>query len=144
MPIVLPERVDDNLLAWLSASRLQKVIVIHANHRNEIDGQVSAAIERLRLAGVIVLNQTVLLAGINDDSKALIELSEALFETGVLPYYLSMLDRVQGAAHFEVDESRARRLLWEVMQKLPGYLVPRLVREVAEAPCKMPIGPLTT
>ncbi len=143
MPVVLPDRVDDNLLAWLSASRLEKVIVIHANHRNEIDGRVASAIGRLRVAGVTVLNQTVLLAGINDDSKALIDLSEALFEAGALPYYLNLLDPVQGAAHFEVDETRARRLVWEVMQKLPGYLVPRLVREIAEAPCKMPVSPLT-
>ena len=139
MPVVLPERVDDALVAWLGGSRLSTVVVLHANHAQEIDGTVSAAIARLRAAGAAVLNQAVLLAGVNDSVAAQCELSRALFDAGALPYYLHLLDRVAGAAHFEVPEARARELLHGVMAELPGYLVPRLVREVPGAPFKVPL-----
>ncbi len=142
LPIALPERVDDNLLQWLTASRLQPVVVIHTNHPREIDRDVRLAIARLRDASIPVLNQTVLLAGINDDVPTLRELSETLFEAGVHPYYLHLMDRVDGAAHFEVDESFAQDLVWQLMSELPGYLVPKLVREVAGTPAKLPIPPL--
>ncbi len=141
MPVVLPERVDARLLAWLAASRLRPVMVLHANHPREIDGAVGAAVRRLRDAGVTVLNQSVLLAGVNDRVETLRRLSERLFEAGVLPYYLHVVDRVEGAAHFEVDEKTAGRLIWDLMQQLPGYLVPRLVREQPGAPAKLPIPP---
>ena len=138
-PVVLPERVDEGLLAWLSGVRLQKVMVIHANHANEIDAHVAEACRRLAASGITLLNQSVLLADINDSVPALADLSEALMGCGVLPYYLHLLDRVQGAAHFDVDESKALRLHAELMTRLPGYLVPRLVREIPGAASKTPV-----
>jgi EF-P beta-lysylation protein EpmB len=129
-PVLVPARVDDSLLAWLSGSRLQKVMVIHCNHANEIDADVVAAMQRLRDAGVTLLNQSVLLRGINDSVAALAALSEALFAAGVLPYYLHALDKVQGVAHFDVDDAQGRSLIGALKQQLPGYLVPRLVREI--------------
>ncbi|PWK87650.1 EF-P beta-lysylation protein EpmB [Fulvimonas soli] len=139
LPVVLPERVDDAFAAWLAALPLQKVVVLHANHANELDAAVDAACARLKQAGAVLLNQSVLLRGINDDPDALAALSERLFAAGVLPYYLHQLDRVQGAAHFEVDDARALGLLARLRARLPGYLVPRLVREVAGDPSKRPL-----
>lgn len=138
-PVVLPERVDADLLAWLAGTRLSPVLVLHANHAREIDAGVAAAMAELRGAGVTLLNQSVLLRGVNDSVEALCDLSRALFEAGVLPYYLHLLDRVAGAAHFEVEEGEARRLVGEVAARLPGYLVPRLVREVPGAPAKVEV-----
>jgi len=137
LPIVLPERVNDELLDWLEATRLRTVMVVHANHANEIDSSVRAALARLKAAGVELLNQSVLLRGVNDSAEALTALSEAIFGAGVLPYYLHMLDRVQGASHFEVPDAVARSLMAELNKRLPGYLVPRLVREIPGAPGKM-------
>lgn len=135
-PIVLPERIDCGLLDWLRGVRLQKVVVMHANHARELDESVRQACRRLSSADVTLLNQSVLLKGVNDHVAALAELSEALFETQVLPYYLHVLDKVQGAAHFDLPETRALELHRELTARLPGYLVPRLVREVAGAPAK--------
>lgn len=141
-PIVLPERIDCGLLDWLQGVRLQKVVVMHANHAREIDESVRQACQRLSAAGCTLLNQSVLLAGVNDSAETLAQLSEALFETQVLPYYLHVLDKVQGAAHFDLPEARALQLHQELTARLPGYLVPRLVREVAGAPAKTAvIGP---
>lgn len=139
LPVVLPERVDDAFGAWLAALPLQKVVVLHANHANEFDAGVDAACARLRQAGATVLNQSVLLRGVNDDAGVLAALSERLFAAGVLPYYLHQLDRVQGAAHFAVDDARALVLLDAVRARLPGYLVPRLVREIGGEPSKRPL-----
>ena len=139
LPVVLPERVDDGLLGWLSAQPWPTALVLHVNHANEVDGQVIAALARLRAARVTLLNQSVLLKGVNDSVPALTELSEALFAAGVLPYYLHLLDRVQGAVHFEVPDSRARSLLKGLRSELPGYLVPRLVREAPNLPYKLPM-----
>ncbi len=139
LPVVVPERVDGALLGWLGSSRLAPVVVLHANHPRELDGAVAAAVARLRGAGATVLNQAVLLAGVNDSAEALVGLSRELFAAGVLPYYLHLLDRVAGAAHFEVPAARARELLRAMMAELPGYLVPRLVREVPGAPHKVPL-----
>ena len=135
-PIVLPERVDEALLEWLTATRLQTVMVLHVNHANELDDEVAAAMARLKRAGVPLLNQAVLLAGINDTLDVQKALSERLFEVGILPYYLHLLDRVQGAAHYEVDEAAGKALMRELSAHLPGYLVPRLVREIAGKPSK--------
>lgn len=135
-PIVLPERVDCGLLDWLSSVRLQKVVVMHANHAREIDESVRQACRRLSAAGVTLLNQSVLLKGVNDRVEALTDLSEALFETQVLPYYLHVLDKVRGAAHFDLPEARALQLHRDLTARLPGYLVPKLVREVAGASAK--------
>ncbi len=139
LPIVIPQRVTKEMLHWFCSGRLKPVMVIHCNHANEIDEQVERALQKLRQAGAIVLNQTVLLKGINDDSGSLADLSHTLFNAGVLPYYLHLLDRVQGAAHFDVTEERAKVLVKELMQKCPGYLVPRLVKEVAGEASKTPI-----
>lgn len=141
LPIVLPERIDTGFLAAWSALPLQKVVVVHANHAREIDGSVRAAIAALRATGTTVLNQAVLLRGINDDAGALAELSETLFDAGVLPYYLHALDPVAGAAHFDLPLETAQRLLAQVAARLPGYLVPRLVREDAGAPAKTMLPP---
>ena len=135
-PLVLPERIDGGFRAWLRDVRLQKVVVIHANHARELDPVSSRACHNLSDAGASVLNQSVLLAGINDDARALADLSEALFAAGVLPYYLHVLDRVEGAAHFDVPTATALRLHAELTARLPGYLVPRLVREVPGAAAK--------
>ncbi len=138
LPVVLPERVDDELLDWLRRLPQQVVIVIHANHANEFDTDVDAALDSLRSLGVTLLNQSVLLRGVNDDADALVALSQRLFDAGVLPYYLHQLDRVAGAAHFEVADTEARILHAALLARLPGYLVPRLVREVAGEPSKTP------
>jgi EF-P beta-lysylation protein EpmB len=130
-PIVLPERVDSGFCEWLASIRLQKVMVLHANHANEIDTSVRAACRKITECGVTLLNQSVLLAGVNDHTDALADLSESLFAAGVLPYYLHLLDRVQGAAHFEVDTERAVALISALTERLPGYLVPKLVREIS-------------
>ena len=139
-PVVLPERVDAGLLKWLARVPLQKVVVIHANHANEIDAQVQRACTDLASVGATLLNQSVLLAGVNDSVATLAQLSESLFATRVLPYYLHLLDKVQGAAHFDVDERRALQLHRELTATLPGYLVPRLVREIAGAPAKTAVA----
>jgi len=139
VPVVLPERVDTSLLQWISDTRLNVVLVIHSNHGNEIDKSVQKAMQMLRQAQVTLLNQSVLLRGINDKSDILVDLSEKLFESGVLPYYLHQLDRVQGAAHFSVSDRKARILIEEMRSKLPGFLVPRLVRERVGQPSKSPV-----
>jgi EF-P beta-lysylation protein EpmB len=137
LPVVLPERVDAELLAWLAGLPQQVVVVVHANHGNEIDASVASALRALRQTGATVLNQSVLLRGVNDDVASLATLSERLFAAGTLPYYLHQLDRVAGSAHFEVDDARALALHAGLAAQLPGYLVPRLVREVAGAPAKL-------
>jgi EF-P beta-lysylation protein EpmB len=138
-PVVLPQRVDEGLLEWLASVRLQKVVVIHANHAQELDAEVARACRDLTGAGATMLNQSVLLAGVNDSVTALAELSEALFAMNVLPYYLHLLDRVQGAAHFEVDRDTALQLHTALAGRLPGYLVPRLVQEIPGAASKTPV-----
>jgi KamA family protein len=115
------------------------VFVLHVNHPNEIDDDVRAACARLRGAGAVLLNQSVLLAGVNDDVDTLKRLSETLMDAGVLPYYLHLPDRVRGTAHFDVPEQRARDLVAALTAQLSGYLVPRLVREIPGAPSKTAI-----
>ncbi|HSL16536.1 MAG TPA: EF-P beta-lysylation protein EpmB [Methylomirabilota bacterium] len=140
LPVVLPERVDEALAAWLEACPLPVVVVIHANHPNEIDRDVTRALEVLRGTGALLLNQAVLLAGVNDEAGALEELCRRLGDRGVLPYYLHLLDRVAGAVHFEVAEPRALEIVSTLRARLPGYLVPRLVREVPGAPSKVVVA----
>ena len=139
MPIVLPERVDDGLLAWLRQQNLRIVIVVHCNHPNEISQSVADALRQLRNTGATLLNQSVLLRGINDDAATLIKLSESLFTAGVLPYYLHLLDKVQGAAHFAVDTNTAKHLISVMQAGLPGYLVPRCVQDIPGQPGKTPL-----
>jgi len=114
-------------------------MVIHSNHPNELDTAVAHALNHLKGAGVTLLNQTVLLSGINDSLPVLQQLSERLFDIGVLPYYLHQLDRINGAAHFEVSDAQAKLLVSELMAILPGYLVPKLVREMPNIKYKVPL-----
>ncbi len=139
LPVVLPERVDAALLEWLSSLPWPVAFVIHANHANEFDASVDTAMTALRDAGATLLNQAVLLRGVNDDVDALAALSERSFAAGVLPYYLHQLDRVAGVAHFEVEDARARQLHTELAARLSGYLVPKLVREIPGDTGKRPL-----
>ena len=140
LPIVLPNRVNSELLDTLRSSRLQPVMVVHANHPNEIAGDCAEALRTLVRSGIPTLNQAVLLRGVNDSVDTLAALCERLVDLGVMPYYLHLLDRVAGTAHFEVPESTGRALVDELRKLLPGYAVPQLVREVAGEPSKTPIG----
>jgi EF-P beta-lysylation protein EpmB len=140
LPVVIPERVTEGLLRALTPPRLNSTLVVHSNHANEIDTEVAAAFRRMRGADITLLNQTVLLAGINDTADAQVALSERLFTAGALPYYLHLLDRVSGAAHFEVDRAQALALHRAMAARLPGYLLPRLVQEVPGAPSKLDVG----
>jgi EF-P beta-lysylation protein EpmB len=139
LPVVLPERVDEELSLWLRRLPWPVAVVLHANHANEIDADVADACARLRASGASVLNQSVLLRGVNEDADVLAALSERLFDCGVIPYYLHQLDRVAGAAHFAVDDAVARGLVEALRRRLSGYLVPLLVREIAGAPGKTPL-----
>jgi EF-P beta-lysylation protein EpmB len=139
LPVVLPARVDADLLDWVRGLHLPLAVVIHCNHPGELDAATAHAFAQLRAAGATLLNQSVLLRGVNDDGAVLARLSEELYAQGVLPYYLHQLDRVAGAAHFAVDDGTARNLLTELRARLPGYLVPRLVREVEGEPNKVPL-----
>lgn len=129
LPIVIPQRITSQLLDTIEASPLKVVVVIHCNHPNELDEQVAHFLHELHLAGSSLLNQSVLLAGINDSADTLISLSERLFDIGVLPYYLHMLDKVFGATHFDVPYDTARDLYQQMSEALPGYLVPKLVTD---------------
>jgi L-lysine 2,3-aminomutase len=139
-PVVLPERVDASLLAWLGRGRLRKLIVLHVNHPQELGPELCAALGRLRALGLPLLNQSVLLRGVNDSATVLGELSRSLFNAGVLPYYLHLLDPVEGAAHFNVTDTEAADLMRDLSAQLPGYLLPRLVREIPGEPAKTPIA----
>jgi L-lysine 2,3-aminomutase len=131
LPIVIPQRVTEELLDILRGTRLTAIVVIHANHPAELDDATCSALTRLVDAGVPVLNQAVLLAGVNDEAEALIDLSRRLVDLRVMPYYLHQLDRVAGAAHFEVPVERGIELIAQMRRALPGYAVPRYVQEVA-------------
>jgi EF-P beta-lysylation protein EpmB len=141
LPVIIPERVTDELLGWLTGTRLAPIMVIHANHvaeiDNAIDDHVERALARLVDAGIPVLNQSVLLRGVNDTAEALIALSQRLIDLRVMPYYLHQLDPVAGAAHFEVPIEHGRRLIESLRAALPGYAVPRYVQEIAGQPNKV-------
>ena len=139
IPLALPSRITDALMATLSGTRLTPVVVLHANHPHELSTAAGAALEKLKAVGASLLNQSVLLKNINDNASTLAQLSEALFTHGVLPYYLHMLDRVQGTAHFLVPDETALSIITRLRAMLPGYLVPRLVREVAGQAYKTPL-----
>lgn len=138
-PIGIPERIDEEFVNILYNSPLKTWFVLHINHPNELDNEIFSRIKRLQNAGVIVLNQSVLLRGVNDDVDTLVKLSELLVDHGILPYYLHQLDKVQGAAHFEVSEEEGLHLIREISKKLPGYGVPKYVREIEGEPNKTPI-----
>ena len=136
LPIMIPERVTDELITLLSTQRLKPVVVLHCNHSNEINEEVQRAIQKMAQVGITLLNQTVLLKGINDSADSLLALNKKLFHASVLPYYLHLLDPVQGAAHFDVKEPKAIEIMQQLSAKSPGYLVPKLVREIAGKPNK--------
>ncbi|WP_273426483.1 EF-P beta-lysylation protein EpmB [Marinobacter sp.] len=140
LPVVIPERVCESLLAWLKKTRLQVVMVLHINHPHEIDSATRAALEQLRDAGVTLLNQSVILRGVNDSTEVLEALSETLFDAGVLPYYLHAFDPVEGAHHYDVSDDEARGLVRDLLSRLPGFLVPKLVREVPGRDGKTPLN----
>lgn len=137
LPIVLPSRVTKGLLNTLCSSTKKVVVVIHANHPNELSDEVADVLRLLKNNNVTLLNQTVLLRGINDNAKTLIALSERLFECHTLPYYLHLLDKVNGAMHFDSSLKKAYKIHAQMQKKLPGYLVPKLVCEEAGQPHKI-------
>jgi len=139
LPVVIPSRVTDELLAMLKRSRLNIVIVLHINHANEIDQAVCDISSKLKEAGVTLLNQAVLLRGINDSVDTQVALNERLFEAGILPYYLHLLDKVRGATHFDLPEHEAINMMHQLYQQLPGFLIPKLVREIGGQAHKTPI-----
>lgn len=139
LPVVIPSRITLSLCELLAQSRLQVLLVTHINHAQEIDDELRDALQQLKRAGVTLLNQSVLLRGINDQASILAALSNALFDAGVLPYYLHVLDKVQGAAHFWVSDDEARRIVRELLGQVSGYLVPKLAREIGGEPAKTPL-----
>ena len=139
LPLALPSRIDSDLVNWIQSLPWQVVVVIHANHAREYDQEVDQAIAALHAVNATVFNQTVLLKGVNDQAEILADLMRRGFEAGVIPYYLHLLDRVSGAARFEQNEKHALALVEQLRLKLSGYLVPRLVREQAGAPYKLPV-----
>jgi EF-P beta-lysylation protein EpmB len=140
MPVVIPTRIDQELIALLANSRFKIALVIHCNHPKELDQEVKHAIETISRAGITVLNQSVMLQGVNDSFNTLKSLSERLFSCGALPYYLHMLDRVTGAMHFEVGATKAMTIHKQLQNSLPGYLVPKLVYEKAGAKSKLALS----
>lgn len=140
LPVVIPQRVTERLVSLLTNSRLKPAVVLHINHKNEIDKTLVSSLEQFRQARVPLFNQSTLLKGVNDNANILCELSEALFDIGIQPYYLHLFDPVQGAAHFDVNEEKARVIYQEVMSILPGFLVPKMVREIAGEANKTPIN----
>jgi EF-P beta-lysylation protein EpmB len=139
LPVVIPQRITSDLVQWIHDVRFKVVIVVHINHANEIDHEVIAAMQRLKTANVTLLNQAVLLKGVNDSVETLRQLSHALFDADILPYYLHQMDRVTGAAHFAVADDTASKLVASLRTKLPGYLLPRLVREHPGELSKLPL-----
>ncbi|MGQ8364962.1 EF-P beta-lysylation protein EpmB [Glaciecola sp. 1036] len=139
LPVVLPQRINAEFLAWLTQSRLQKVMVLHINHGNEISPLLAEKVAKLNASKVTVLNQAVLLKGINDTLDSQVNLHEASFSAGIIPYYLHLLDKVKGAGHFDVSHEKAVTLAQELLTKLPGFLVPKLVREIPGESSKTPV-----
>ena len=140
LPIVLPDRVTSDFVQLLTRSRLTPIMVVHANHPNEVVDDCANALRTLVRSGITTLNQSVLLRGVNDSAETLAELCERLIDTGVIPYYLHQLDRVRSTAHFEVPETRGREIINELRQQLPGYAVPEFVREESGWPFKRPLS----
>ena len=139
LPVVIPQRLTDKLAETLQSSRFNCAIVLHINHSNELDSLMTEGLSKMRASGITLLNQAVLLAGINDSVECQIKLSKSLFKAGILPYYLHVLDKVAGAHHFDVDSTKAKKLHEHLLLKLSGYLVPKLVREEPGRGSKTPV-----
>ena len=144
VPIVIPERIDAELISLLKNSRLRIILVIHSNHPAELDNLTCSKLAHLAKHNILVLNQAVLLKGVNDSAQTLVDLSYRLFEAQVLPYYLHVLDKVKGAHHFDLGAEKIDQIYKDVLASLPGYLVPKLVREVAGEKNKTPLFGVTT
>jgi EF-P beta-lysylation protein EpmB len=140
LPVVMPSRVTDEFVQMLQQSSLRCILVMHINHANELAGELPAALAKLADAGISMFNQAVLLADINDNADVLVELHERLFDHRIQPYYLHLLDKVEGASHFDVSEAHAVLLMRELLARLPGFLVPKLVREIGGEQSKTPIA----
>ncbi len=130
-PSVFPQRITPDLLTSLTECTLNKVIVFHINHPDEINESFCDVVQKIKRTNTTTLNQSVLLKNVNDDSKVLIDLSHKLFSTGILPYYLHKLDSARGTHHFRVSEQKADQIMQQMKVSLPGYLVPKLAREIA-------------
>ncbi len=139
LPVVIPDRITDELVDTLEQTRLQVILVTHINHANEINLELKQQMARLRAVNVTLLNQGVMLKGVNDSVEAQVELSETLFDAGILPYYIHVLDRVQGAAHFFIDDQKAKAIMSGVIERVSGYLVPKLTREIGGRSSKTPL-----
>ncbi len=139
LPVVIPARVTEQLASILEGTRLQVILVTHINHAQEINQALSDALHRLKKANVTLLNQGVMLKGVNDSVEAQVGLSEALFDAGILPYYMHVLDKVQGAAHFFVSDEKAKAIMAKVIEQVSGYLVPKLTREIGGRSSKTPL-----
>ena len=139
LPVVIPARVTDELVSLLAGTRLQVILVTHINHAQEINQELSDALSKLKRVGVTLLNQGVMLKGVNDSVDAQVQLSEALFDSGVLPYYIHVLDKVQGAAHFYISDQQAKAIMAGVIERVSGYLVPKLTREIGGRSSKTPL-----
>lgn len=144
VPIVIPNRIDDELLSVLKNSRLRIILVVHSNHASELDDFTCSKLNQLSEHKVTVLNQAVLLHGVNDSAQVLADLSYRLFDAGVMPYYLHVLDKVKGAHHFDLDPDLINTIYTELLASLPGYLVPKLVREIAGEKNKTPLFGVST
>ena len=139
IPIVMPERITAEFISMMKNIPLRKVMVVHANHPNELDLSIKKTMSKLKRADFTLLNQSALLKNINDNAETLIQLSEKLFDCGILPYYLNVLDKVRGTSHFDVPDETAKLFVKAMREKLPGYLVPKLVREVPGEKHKVPL-----
>lgn len=139
IPIVSPNRITDNFLHWLDSLPFKKVMVIHCNHANELDSQLHPIFKSISKTNTLLLNQSVLLKGINDNASILSELSQRLFDFGVLPYYLNQLDKAKGTHHFRIPNKTAKSIHKKLLQLLPGYLVPKLVKEISGKLNKSPL-----
>ena len=144
VPIVIPNRIDEELLSMLKNSRLRIILVVHSNHASELDDLTCKQLNQLVQHQITVLNQAVLLKGVNDSAQVLIDLSYRLFDAGVMPYYLHVLDKVKGAHHFDLPAEHINEIYTEVLANLPGYLVPKLVREIAGEKNKTPLFGVST
>ena len=138
LPIIIPERMTRFLVNLFSSTRLKVIIVFHINHANEIDDSVSVMLNKLSEARLVLLNQSVLLKGVNNNPDALVALSEKLFENNIYPYYLHAMDKVEGAIHFDLEEEEIREVYHQISMRLSGYLLPKLVREISNKPYKVP------
>lgn len=139
LPVVLPNRISQGFCDWLTRINTQKVIVLHINHPNEIDKNLIEKCAMLKASGITLFNQAVLLRGVNDCAELQISLNDALFEAGIQPYYLHLLDKVQGTQHFFVDDDKAKQIMRQVIERQAGFLVPKLVREIGGQPSKTPV-----